>query len=87
MNRIIPPCARHAVLTILDSMMAGIHFYSYLHLERSVCGFIVSTFAGESITNASHGEFLSVLQASASFWEPCFDDDAAKKYDEHDLGK
>ena len=22
-----------------------------------------------------------------SFWEPCFDDDAAKKYDEHDLGK
>lgn len=69
---IIPPNARHAVYTISPSMMAGIHLYSHTQLQRSVCGWICALFSTSRISNAEHDNFLSILQAFASFWWPAF---------------
>ena len=68
----MPPTARHTVFTITNSMMSGIHFYHYGQLQRSVCGWICAKFSASSISNASHDDFLSILQAFATYWAPGF---------------
>ena len=69
---IIPPHARHAVFAITHSMMSGIHFYHFRQYDRSVLGWIHTRFASSKISNAEHFNFLSLLQAFATFWEPAF---------------
>ena len=83
----MPPCARHVVFTLIDSMMGGFHFFSWTQLERSVTGLIQTTFAGQAITNAEHPEFVSVLQSCASFWWPALSKNAEKIFSARDLGK
>ncbi|KZV58982.1 hypothetical protein PENSPDRAFT_672680, partial [Peniophora sp. CONT] len=69
---IIPPNARHAVFTITNSMMAGIHFYSHMQLQRSVCGWICTRFSTWKISNAEHYSFLSIQQSLATYYAPGF---------------
>ncbi|VDC00247.1 unnamed protein product [Peniophora sp. CBMAI 1063] len=76
---ILPPNARHAVFTVLDSMMSGIHFFHYTQLQRSLCGWICSKFTTTQISNAEHDVFLSIFQAFATFWVEGFRSDSRLK--------
>ena len=85
--RILPACARHAVFTLADSMMFGIHCFIHTQLKRSFSGFVCTAFASNAVTNADHGEFLSVIQASATLWAPCFSPLHREALSEDDIGK
>ena len=68
----MPSNARHAVWTLINTMMTGIHFYYHTTLQRSLCGWVSSKFTSEQVTNAEHDEFLSIIQSFATFWAPAF---------------
>lgn len=68
----LPPNALHTVYTISPSMMTGIHVYHHGQLNRSICGWICAKFSTTHISNAEHDNFLSILQAFATFWWPGF---------------
>ncbi|VDC00374.1 unnamed protein product [Peniophora sp. CBMAI 1063] len=71
-HSIIPPNARHMVFTILNCIMAGIHFYHHMQLQRSMCGFICTLFTAWKISNAEHRNFISIFQAFSTFYAPGF---------------
>lgn len=83
----MPPNARHAVFTIVDSMMGGIHFYYHSQLQRSFCGWVVSRFTFSEITNAAHFGFLSIIQAFSTFYAPTFNAHQMSMLSADDPGK
>ena len=68
-------------------MMFGIHFFTDISLKLSFCGFITTAFTSDVTSNTTHYEFLSVLQAPATLWAPCFDSEKVKAMTGDEPGK
>ena len=59
--RYMPPYTIHIVLTTDNSITVGGHFYSYLTFDRTLKALLAEHFAGNSLTNASHGQAAVIL--------------------------
>ena len=75
--RILPPYTVHAVLTTDNSISVGGHFYSNLHFDRTLVGFMAEHYAGNELTNASHAEAAVTLFRTLIYAHNCIFDNEA----------
>lgn len=69
MRSIMQPLTPHCVLTLMESVVFGKHFWSALHLQESCLGVVHTLLEQSLLTNTAHPRTIGFIGLFLKWWK------------------